>query len=81
MTNKVKHFADHVSTDEMKQIILDDLNRKINNPKGPTFKTQVIAKNELGEVLFDEHNELLLSGGLFLLQRLQTWTHQSQSQH
>ncbi len=70
MTNKTKHFADHVSTDEMKQIILDDLNRKINNPKGPTFKTQVIAKNELGEVLFDEHNELLLSGGLFLLQKI-----------
>lgn len=70
MTHKVKHFADHVSTDEMKQIILDDLNRKINNPKGPTFKTQVIAKNELGEVLFDEHNELLLSGGLFLLQKI-----------
>jgi len=63
-------FGDHVSTDEAHKVLLNDFQKKVQNPKGPTFKTQVIAQNELGEVLFDEHNELLLSGGLFLLQKI-----------
>lgn len=68
--SKTLLFGDHVSTDEAHKILLKDFQKKIQNPKGPTFKTQVIATNELGETLFDEHNELLLSGGLFLLQKI-----------
>lgn len=38
--------------------------------RGCKFDTQVTAYNELGEVQFDDHNELLLSGGLFTLAKI-----------
>lgn len=38
--------------------------------KTPRFHTQLTAYNELGEELWDDHNELLIPGGLFTLTKI-----------
>lgn len=38
--------------------------------KSPKFHTELTAMNELGEVLWEDHNELLIPGGLFTLSKL-----------
>lgn len=55
--------------------IVDGINEieryeKRSGHKGARVYTELTAVNELGEVLWEDHNELLLSGGLFTLQKI-----------
>lgn len=48
----------------------DNVDVKRSYNKKPKFHTEVTFKNELGETLFTTHNELVLSGGLFLFEKI-----------
>lgn len=74
MTQKTMHVQDRISTQDT-----ISFSRTVGS-KAPTFRTEVLfgydlidrpnGKSTLGEVLFEEHNETVLGGALFTLEKL-----------
>lgn len=63
MNNKTLHLNDDFKDD------LNDI-KEIRRKSKTTFPTQVIFKNQLGEVLFEEENMLIMGGRRFVLEKL-----------
>lgn len=70
MTQRTLNFDDRVRVHDEKEIHISYAKDREHRSKQPKFYTEIECRNELGEMLFTEHNETLLSGGVFLLQKI-----------
>ena len=70
--SKIERVSDTIigAQESINELEKFEMRQGSKSPKGARIHTELEFYNELGEHLFTDHNELLLSGGLFTLSKI-----------